>query len=165
MPAPIEIPPAFYKTAQFKAWLKTGDIRILQFTDASGCRYDLEMMGREKTADGKLRPLIRQATRYRHDRTLDVITDFDMNGRPSEWTIYTPDGKTKSVRVVNRLSGIEGAPFVQYVNFLRPDGTKERQYQANRYGVVYLEWLYNEKEELLRWNGSSKYDHPLATLN
>ena len=69
-----------------------------------------------------------------------------------------PDGKTRLVSLTNCPAGTPGGPFVQTVRFYQADGTA-RQYEANRYGTVYEEWLLDQQSRKVRlFNGSKQYD-------
>jgi hypothetical protein len=161
VPPPAVVPPEMRATKRYAQWWRTGDIRNLEWTDAEGRRYVAEAWARGTDEHGVTQPIIPFVSRFRPDGTLEVKTEQMPGLVPTTWTHYAADGKTKLVEVQNRTSGIEGVPFIQYVTFFDPAGVKTRRYQANRYGVAYLEWFYSPDGQVARWNGSGKLDKPL----
>lgn len=161
-PEPLTIPPDVEKSDAYRQWWRVGDSRTIEWTDEAGRRCVADAWGRFKDERGELRPLIPTVSRYRADGTLEARTTNAPNGRPCEWSLFREDGRAKRIEVINRLSGTPGTPFVEYVTFYGADGKKEREYQANRYGIVYIEWFYDAKGEIDHWNGSSKLNVPPA---
>ena len=161
VPEPVVMTPEMERSVAYREWWKRGDVRTLEFTDSDGRRITAEMMGRAKDQSGRLSAVTGYVCRYRTDGTLETKT-FTMPDGPCEWTVYAADGKTPTIRVTNRLNGIEGTPYIENVYFIGADGKRERGYQANRYGVAYIEWFYNHDGSPSHWNGSSKLDGPLA---
>lgn len=159
VPPPAMLPDAMRQTREFRQWETVGDVRTLTWLAGDGTRYDAECMGMVIDAVSKQRtPMIQRISRYRPDGTLEIATDNSTGLQPAEWTLFAADGKTKLLGVTNRLNGLPGTPFIQYVSFYNPDGTTARKYQANSMGVVYLEWFYKPNGDIDHWNGTSKLD-------
>jgi hypothetical protein len=87
---------------------------------------------------GKRWPMIQSASRYRADGTLELTVQYAPELMPQEWTLYSADGKTPAVKVVNRVNGLPGVPFVEYVTFFHKDGPPV-QYYANSHGIIWRE--------------------------
>ena len=162
VPEPVVIPDGMKASRAYQQWWPIGDIRTLEWTDENGRRYVAEALCKLRDKDGQVKAVTPYVSRYRADGTLEAKSFIDPGGLPEEWSIFAADGKTKTIGVVNRLHGLPGTPFIEYVTFYAADGKEQRKYQANRHGVVYLEWFYDAKGDIARWNGSSKFDGPVG---
>ncbi len=159
VPPPAMLPDAMRQTREFRRWEVVGDVRTLTWTAGDGTRFVADCMGMViDGATGQRTPMIPKVSRFRADGTLENSTNNSVGLQPSEWTLYAADGTTKVLGVTNRLNGLPGTPFIQYVSFYNPDGTTARKYQANSLGVVYLEWFYKPNGDIDHWNGTSKLD-------
>jgi hypothetical protein len=160
VPPPAMLPDAMRQSREFRDWESVGDARTLAWNAPDGSRYVADCVGRVRdAASNRISPLIPHLSRFRPDGTLEIATNNSVGLAPADWTLFAPDGKTKVLRVTNRLNGLPGTPFIQYVEFYTPDGTAvARKYQANSLGVVYLEWFYKPNGDIDHWNGTSALD-------
>jgi hypothetical protein len=156
IPLPPTFPEELRDTPAFRDWQAAPDARTFEWTTRDGRKYVCHAEIRE--FDGRPAASISFVQLFSADGTLLTETRNDAQGQPRAWDLYAPDGKTRQVSLTNCATGTPGAPFVQTVRFYYPDGTG-RQYEANRYGTVYEEWLLDGQGRKVRLlNGGKQCD-------
>jgi hypothetical protein len=156
IPLPATFPEELRETPAYRDWLAAPDARTFGWSTRDGRKYLCHAQVAE--SDGRAAVFIARVQLFRADGTLLTETTNDTRGEPRTWDIYEPDGKTRQVSLTNCPGGTVGAPYVQTVRFYRPDGTV-REFEANRYGTVYEEWLLDKQSRKVRLlNGGKQYD-------
>ncbi|HEX2971882.1 MAG TPA: M56 family metallopeptidase [Tepidisphaeraceae bacterium] len=148
IPGPVSYPQWGRETHAFKAWQRTKDVRAFTTTDDEGNKYVVQAMGFLGLPDGTSRELIPSVSVYRPDGTLKATASYNMSPDQADgWSIYDAAGKyivlkayTRSIQVPGKPGDRDGPLVLFAVTFYGEDHSK-REWQINRFGVVYSAYL------------------------
>jgi hypothetical protein len=151
---PVMFPEELRQTPEYRRWESSGGERTFTWATRDGRTY--RCRAEERDAGGKRVASVALVQLYRADGTLLAETACDGSGAPRQWTVFAADGKPKLATYTNCSPGTPGAPFVQSVRVFGTEGTA-REYQADRNGTVYAEWLLDGRGQRLRLlNGAAR---------
>lgn len=162
VPVPISFPDEVQRFDEYRSWESTREPRMFTWMTRDGRRYVAQVVA--SGSEGRRTALVPWVKLFRRDGTLQVEAINDERGDLRQWRVYAANGKTKQVIVTNCSEGSPAVPYIQSVQFFDPDGTS-REYEANRNGTVYREWLLDNHGRRVRLlNGGSRYDDATANL-
>jgi len=148
LPPPVMFPEELRRTDEYRAWESSGGARTFTWVARDGGTYRCRAVERDG-GGGKQVASLALVQLFRPDGTLEAETECDEAGAPGQWTVFAADGKTKLATYSNCPPGTPGAPFVQSVRVYEPGGPA-REYEADREGTVYAEWVLSGRGERLR---------------
>jgi hypothetical protein len=152
---PVMFPEELRQTSEYRRWETSGGAHTFTWATRDGRTYRCRAEERDG-AGGKRVASVALVQLYRTDGTLQTETACDESGAPRQWTVFAADGKTKVATYTNCPPGTPGGPFVQSMRVYGADGTA-REYQADRNGTVFAEWLLDGKGEKVRLlNGATR---------
>jgi RNA polymerase sigma factor (sigma-70 family) len=147
VPMPATFPEELRGTEDFRRWVTSGGEHTFTWVTRDGRTY--RCSAREVDVNGRRVSSIALVQRLRADGTLETETVCDDEGAPRQWTVFAADGKSKLASYSNCLKGTPGEPFVQSLRVYDAGGAV-REYEADRNGTAYVEWLLDGRGNRLR---------------
>jgi hypothetical protein len=148
LPPPVNFPEELRRTEEYRAWRSSGGAHTFTWVMPDGRTYRCHAVERDD-GGGRRVASIALVQLYRPDGTLEAESECDEAGAPRRWTVFAADGRSKLATYSTCPPGTPGGPFVQWVRVYERDGSA-REYQADRNGTVYAEWLLDARGEKVR---------------
>jgi len=138
VPPPVDLPADFYQSQTYQTWIDVGGTSTLRFPQPRGDSIVVSVAGyRDPAGDPKLPVIVKVQDTLADGNLLASTRYLPTPNVPVEWTHYSSTGAVASRVQVDTASN--GTRYVHYIDLYDENGVGVR-YEANPYGVAYLEW-------------------------